>query len=210
MSSSGPPSGAITAIYDAAAAGYERACSSRRRRARDRAVESAFRQCAGSLLEIGCGTGRLLRELPESAVGIDLSREMLRRNRPEERVLQADAHALPFAEGTFDGALAAKGVLRYCDADVLLAELRRVVRPGGLIILHQYSKRTWSLRGRQAADDRHLDRPAELEALLARGHLRPLETRTWRSLSFFPYVLGVPRWLPGRWWSHCVGVARRP
>jgi SAM-dependent methyltransferase len=96
------------------------------------------------VLEAGCGTGLVLDRLragARPAVGIDLSRGMLatarRRGLP---VMQADLLHLPFPDGAFDVVCSFKvlaHVARIADA---VAELARVTRPGGHLILEFYNR----------------------------------------------------------------------
>ena len=96
-------------------------------------------------LEIGVGTGLIALPLHDAGVGIvglDLSAAMLHKlaeksgGRPAFPVLRADATRLPFRDAVFGGAIA-RHVLhlipRWQDA---IAELVRVVRPGGVLLLN--------------------------------------------------------------------------
>jgi SAM-dependent methyltransferase len=96
-------------------------------------------------LEIGVGTGLIALPLHDAGVrlvGLDLSAAMLRKlvektgDGPAFPLLRGDATRLPFADGVFGGAIA-RHVLhlipRWQDA---LAELVRVVRPGGVLLLN--------------------------------------------------------------------------
>ena len=100
------------------------------------------------MLEIGVGTGRLalpvVSYLPGLAyVGVDISREMMATLRGKAgaeaiHLAQADATQLPFADGSFDAALAVHVFHLVSDAEQALAELWRVLRPRGLF-LHGYN-----------------------------------------------------------------------
>lgn len=96
-----------------------------------------------SVLDLGCGGGHLLRELAicvgqkGQAIGIDVSSEQLDAAQiycdglPAVELIQSDATALPFADGMFDG-ISSIQVLEYIqDVDSVLAEARRVLKPGG-------------------------------------------------------------------------------
>jgi len=96
----------------------------------------------GLCLEIGVGTGRIALPLSRAGVhlvGVDISREMLRRlianaNGTPSPVLQADATRLPFRDGAFGAALAVH-VLHLIPAwKDAVAEVVRTVRPGGVLI----------------------------------------------------------------------------
>lgn len=97
---------------------------------------------AGRCLEIGIGTGRFALPLARSGVritGVDISREMLRRLAEKSAgvsipVAIADATHLPFADGTFGAGLAAHVLHLIPEWRTAVAELVRVVRPGGKIV----------------------------------------------------------------------------
>ena len=103
-------------------------------------------------LEIGVGTGLIALPLHDAGVrmvGLDLSAAMLRKlaeksgGRPAFPVLRGDATRLPFRDAVFGGAIA-RHVLhlipRWQDA---VAELVRVVRPGGVLLLN-IGDRRWA------------------------------------------------------------------
>lgn len=97
------------------------------------------------VLEVGVGTGLALpRYAPEKrVVGIDLSREMLLQARKRVRreglrnvvgLVEMDAEAMSFRDGSFDIAVAMFTATVVPDARKLLREMRRVVRPGGELL----------------------------------------------------------------------------
>jgi demethylmenaquinone methyltransferase/2-methoxy-6-polyprenyl-1,4-benzoquinol methylase len=89
------------------------------------------------LLDACCGTGDLaLADMKAGGrvTGLDFSERMLERARAkssEVEWLQGDALALPFADGSFDGATVGFGARNLDDLEAGLRELRRVLRPGG-------------------------------------------------------------------------------
>ncbi len=94
-----------------------------------------------SALEIGCGTGALLSELSErgipQVVGLDISityLEFARSAGSSRRLAQGDALALPFANHAFDLSVCHFVLLWLNDPLLALRELRRVTRPGGVVI----------------------------------------------------------------------------
>ncbi len=100
-------------------------------------------------LDLASGTGlvlqRLARRLGESAVvGLDPSRPMLEmslRESPERRLVRADAEWLPFRAATFD-IVTAGYLFKYVDLDRFVAEVRRVLRPGGRLGGYDFSRPT--------------------------------------------------------------------
>lgn len=92
----------------------------------------------GRLLDLGCGTGGVLKHLHRfsPAVGIDPSSEATGYcHQRSLSVAQASGTHLPFADGSF-GAVLALDVIEHVDDDVaLLREARRVLRPGGVAVL---------------------------------------------------------------------------
>ena len=92
------------------------------------------------LLDVGCGTGNLLRRLGSRFVcaGCDPAEEMLQRARarnPGVELKVAPAEKLPFEDDHFDVVLCIE-VMRYlADPRTALRELARVLRPGGLALV---------------------------------------------------------------------------
>ncbi|MEM9491972.1 MAG: class I SAM-dependent methyltransferase, partial [Myxococcota bacterium] len=145
----GPDRRAVRASYDRAAAGYDRRHAQARSAARFRRIEAPMRAIAraGRVLEIGCGTGRLLAQCSAAVrVGIDLSPGMLERAPVGLGRVCGDAHALPFADASFDAIIAGKGVFRYLDPAPAFRECARVLVAGGRLAVHQYAAKTWSPR----------------------------------------------------------------
>jgi len=101
----------------------------------------ACAQAAGEVLEVAIGTGLNLRFYPEGVAltGIDLSAEMLAiaHTRAETTValVQGDAHALPFEDDTYDTVVCTFGLCAIPDIDRAIAEMHRVLRPGGRLVL---------------------------------------------------------------------------
>ncbi|MGA8116821.1 MAG: demethylmenaquinone methyltransferase [Actinocatenispora sp.] len=100
-------------------------------------------------LDLAAGTGVSSVELARSGarvVAADFSLGMLRRGRERGRtvpLLAADAMALPFATGSFDAATISFGLRNVADIDLALAELARVTRPGGRLVVCEFSHPTF-------------------------------------------------------------------
>lgn len=116
-----------------------------------------FRGMAGQLLDAGIGTGRNCEFYPPGAIvsGFDISPAMLAQAHHRcltlaetGRLYQMDVTALKFPTGSFDAAVAnfLFCVLPNRLQELALRELRRVVKPGGLIRLLEYVRPRGTLR----------------------------------------------------------------
>ena len=137
----GPVYDRLAAYYDAVMRPLERAGL-----ARLRAAAASNLPPRSRILEVGAGTGANFRFYPEGSSGAasELSREMLLRARDvRERpagihLIQCRAERLPFADDSFDAALATLVFCSVADPAQGLAELRRVVRSGGTVALLEH------------------------------------------------------------------------
>jgi len=89
------------------------------------------------ILDAGCGTGLNLRHLPEGSTGIDINPrniELLRQRLPNHTVVEGDVEALPFADASFGTVLCTEVIEHIPDPSAALAEYRRVLQPGGVLI----------------------------------------------------------------------------
>ena len=91
-------------------------------------------RCTGRVLDLACGDGALMARLP-GAVGIDQSpgEVALARQRGLEAV-EGRAQELPFAEGSFDTVACHLAFMLFDDIERVVAELRRVLVPGGRFV----------------------------------------------------------------------------
>jgi SAM-dependent methyltransferase len=94
-----------------------------------------------TIVDVGCGPGHYLRAIAQRRprgrlIGLDLSAGMAREAAaaaPAAMVLSGDAGALPFTDDTADLVLAAHMLYHVPDAAATIGELRRVLRPDGLL-----------------------------------------------------------------------------
>lgn len=130
------------------------------------------------VLDVGCGKGRFARilhdEEPAAKIcGLDLSVEMLRYAPAGVGVCAGSMTELPFADSTFDAAYATESLEHAVEIAKAVAEICRVVKPGGRIAIIDKNARA---RGRleTPAWERWFGR-RELASLLKR-HCRQVET----------------------------------
>lgn len=118
-----------------------------------RAAAAEARAHGGRILEVGVGTGLSFDDYDASTeiTGIDLCEPMLDKARAKmatgrypwvKDVRQMDAHAMEFADATFDCVVAQFVITLVANPEQVLSECHRVVKPGGRIILvnHLYSE----------------------------------------------------------------------
>jgi ubiquinone/menaquinone biosynthesis C-methylase UbiE len=110
---------------------------------------------------VGCGTGNLAsrlvdRGLDVAAIDLDPAMVDLARGRLAGRaeVAVASVTALPFADASFDGVVSTLSMHHWADKGAGLAEIARVLRPGGRALI-------WDLAGRGVPLHAHLHDPAE-------------------------------------------------
>lgn len=121
------------------------------------------------LLDLGCGPGHSLAFLSASfrVCGLDASEAMLAQaclRAPQAILVRARAEALPFQASSFDGVLA-ECVLSLCgQQEAALAEIQRILRPGGSLLLSDLYLKNGAFA---------CALPAEAGCLL---HAAPLET----------------------------------
>ncbi len=150
----------VEAMFDAIAPTYERVnaiatfgADARWRRA---AVAAADVQATDRVLDICCGTGDMLRTFgaaapaPAQLIGLDFSAEMLRFGqypgmRTPPVLIRGDALHLPFATASIDVVSCAFGVRNLQNIQDGLLEMRRILRPGGRLVILEFSTPTNTL-----------------------------------------------------------------
>jgi len=122
---------------------------------RERAADLARVGPGSRVLDVATGTGDLAIELTRrvapggEVVGSDFSEAMLARARTKPKPAGAelrfewgDALELPFADGTFDAATVGFGARNFSDLGRGLEEMARVVRPGGRVVVLEFTSPT--------------------------------------------------------------------
>ncbi|APU12597.1 ubiquinone/menaquinone biosynthesis methyltransferase [Actinoalloteichus sp. GBA129-24] len=101
------------------------------------------------ILDLAAGTGVSTVEIGRSGawcVAADFSLGMLRRGRGRNvPMVAADGLALPFADGSFDGLTIMFAIRNMADTEAALREMYRVVRPGGRLVICEFSTPTMPL-----------------------------------------------------------------
>ena len=136
----------VAPLYDAMNTVMTAGLDARWRRA---AAAAAMLAPGGAAVDVACGSGALTRELAlrvgrtGTVIGVDISERMLERARgwraPDDaarpRYVHGDALALPLPDASADATTIAFGLRNVPDYAACLAELRRVVRPGGPVVV---------------------------------------------------------------------------
>lgn len=139
------------------------------------------------VLEVGCGTGQILRRVREfapRAIGVDLSGGMLAHARERGLTVgQASATHLPFPDRSFDLVYSFKVLPHVPDLDAALREILRVLDVGGIAVLEFYNTRSlrvwwkkarwWRVKIGEGSHDRDVHTayhsPAEVRAMIPAG-----------------------------------------
>ncbi|MBI4718989.1 MAG: bifunctional demethylmenaquinone methyltransferase/2-methoxy-6-polyprenyl-1,4-benzoquinol methylase UbiE [Planctomycetes bacterium] len=144
--------GRVRRMFDAIAPRYELVntvfSAGRDRYWRRRAVALSGAGVVDEVLDVACGTGDFARSFAAAGcrrvVGCDFAAAMLRlaagRSGTPLRWLQADALHLPFADRSFSVVSCAFGVRNLQDLGAGLAEMHRVLRPGGRAVILEFTR----------------------------------------------------------------------
>jgi SAM-dependent methyltransferase len=151
---------------------------------------AAYERCApllpqGRILDLGCGVGHSYDLLaPRKTVGVDIDPEALAGQERETRV--ADMRELPFADDDFDGAIAVQSIEHVPDPERVLAEVHRVLRSDGTVVLVTPNRLTFA-RPDEIIDPYHfVEFTADELRLLCAGAFETVELRG---------LFGSPRYL---------------
>lgn len=140
---------AVVAAYDLLAAPYDRLVAPIEAATRERALSVLSPQMGEDVLEVGCGPGHALSDLAAAvgpsgrALGLDAAPGMLSRARERASgvghvtLVRGDARSLPLPDGAVDAAFVEDTLELFGPDDVtaVLGELRRVLAPGGRLVV---------------------------------------------------------------------------
>ncbi len=120
------------------------------RRWRRRVVEMVLPKPGERILDLAAGTGTSSQPFADAGAQVvpcDFSIGMLqvgKREKPRLGFTAGDGMVLPFADDTFDAVTISFGLRNIADPSVGLAEMLRVTRPGGRLVVCEFSAPTWS------------------------------------------------------------------
>ena len=98
----------------------------------------------GAVLDVGCGSSRIIAGLPDGSVAVDILHRKLRYARKFNRPLvHASGFALPFADASFPCVLCSQVIEHVPKESPILDELCRVLRPGGRLVLGTPDYANW-------------------------------------------------------------------
>jgi SAM-dependent methyltransferase len=147
----------------------------------------------GRVIDVGCGTGLTLREFTPPArqlVGCDFSPQALGLSRPRglRDLLRADATRLPFRSDSADLVMALDVIEHLDDDAAALAEIARITRPGGRVLVHVPAfPMLWTDKD-DLNHHRRRYRRAELDAVVANAGLC-VHTLAYVNAAVFPLAL---------------------
>ncbi|MDP8957031.1 MAG: methyltransferase domain-containing protein [Actinomycetota bacterium] len=98
------------------------------------------------ILDIGCGSSRILQSLPQ-AVGLDMQIRKLRWLRaPGRQLVQGSLSQLPFDDESFDAVICSEVIEHIPREEIDLTDMVRVLAPGGALVLGTPDYGTWTWR----------------------------------------------------------------
>lgn len=119
---------------------------------RKKAIAILNRENPKTILDVATGTADVAIALdrlnPEKVVGVDLSEGMLSVGREKLKkkgmnhieLVQGDSESLPFSDNSFDASIVAFGVRNFENVVQGLADIQRVIKPGGRLVVLEFSK----------------------------------------------------------------------
>lgn len=209
----------VAAMFDGVAEKYDRTntvLSFGQDRSWRRSTRAALQLKAGErVLDLGAGTGVSTEELARSGayvVGLDISLGMLavgRRARPKVPLVAGDALNLPFADATFDAVTTSFVIRNVANTPAALRELARVTKPGGRLVICEFSHPTngpfrkvylqYLMRSLPAVARKVSSNP-EAYVYLAES------IRSWPDQKAFSAIIGENNWTKVGWRNLSGGI----
>ncbi len=158
-----------------------------------------------SILELGFGAGATIQQIATLATeghvtGVDFSHTMVRAARKRNaaavkagrvELKYGDASTLPFADSTFDKVVSIHSLYFWPDATKAFAEILRVLKPGGIVVLTLLPKERW-LGNDESTEECRIYRGEDVAAMLTEvgftsTHIKPGNIELFRELA----VIGI-------------------
>lgn len=106
-------------------------------------IITRFVESPAAILDIGCGSSKIIQAFP-GAVGLDIQLKKLRYLfKRRSRLVQGSAFRLPFADASFNTVICSEVIEHIPFDEILFDEFRRVLRPGGVLVLGTPDYGTW-------------------------------------------------------------------
>ena len=153
----------------------------------------AYVPAGGAVLDLGGGTGalsaRLAKVMPATYTIVDRSPAMQRyvQARPEIQAVLGSAEAIPLADSSVDAVIVSDAFHHFRDQEVAVREIKRVLRPGGGLVMLEFDRRAWPVALVERLVDRngHLFAPDELCAFMSeRGVHGTSRRRSWMTFDY--------------------------
>ena len=169
-------------------------------RNRRRVIRSLLKRyrARGPMLDAGCGTGLNLSSMPSGSVGLDINPRnlaLIRSRLPDRMAVEGDIENMPFGDAAFETVVCTEVLEHVPYPERALAEIGRVLRPGGLLLGSVPSRSLiWRLRflsstcpGEEPFHNEY--RPPEVRAMLGGFEVQ----RIWLSALHFNVMFAARR-----------------
>lgn len=189
----GAPADSLRTLYEDP--GTPVASGADRSRRQAALLARAMGSSPGTVLDVACGDGSAAAAAAGTlaahrVVGVDWSQDALRRASAHLTAVRGEltGHGLPFASGAADAVLFSEVIEHLVDPDAALDELRRVLRPGGHLLLSTPNLAAWYNRALLLAGVQPVFSEVSLRGIHGRpgsqvvGHLRLYTARALRSM----------------------------
>jgi len=149
------------------------------------------------LVDLGCGTGELLRKLAASGfehlTGLDLSEKMIevaKEKTPSAAYVHADIESIPVEDESYFG-VTSNAAIQWCDLGEAVGEIHRVLQPGGSVFITSFVAGTlaqWEdafLSNGFESRVHSLVDSAEIESIFRRADFHPVSVQEFKETNSF-------------------------